>query len=1082
MGRIIEAKAVISAEDRTGKAFDSIKKNFRDIGKGAKVSADIGKLGKEAERAAAALKEIERFRGVQASFAQARTTFRTTQAEVARIASALDGARKAAAAFDGVKSFSKNGAVAQEMAAARKQVSDLERQLTSAQRSVKAAATAFESQSAALKAVKGDLSGSGVVIGRLVAEENRLKGAVDGANAALTRQGQLMQTNDKLANGMAAAGRRQSDALRRQAEIAAQSQRMIQGMSAAGRPAVVALPQRPTGTLAGGAPAGPARGGGHGGDLFDAATGLGVGVMLKGAYGKARDGWLDMDEATRRQRAILGINEEQQASLYDQALKIGQDTRFSNPDVVKAQTRVGSSLPEHLKDPKVIAAITENSKDYALAMGTTMDEGSSAVLARMLGWRMDMSNGEKAAASSKHAANRLVQWAKASGGDHNDVMGYTKFGAAPASVGGFSEDFSDALGAQLRRIGYEGSMVGNFVRAGATKLAVPTSKGIAALAASGIDHSDYVTPGKNLSSENLGSMLKLKFGQGLNNSQSRRIDALMKDPDVIGNREEFVPQVSAIVQETLARRTKKGKINAQDAESIAKTVNGYLSMAAESVDIQRLMRDVIAKGVSPALGKYLLGQEHGGRAMALDLKTLDKDQKSFANTPSNRAEKVGADINAGVHGAHQRMIGAIDTFYSKLGKVNDGPLTRFYDTVGNVVDSIANLPDGVLKFGTAAAGAAGAIITFKGALGAFNIAKTMIGGDTALKGSAVALDGSAAALTRAAVALGAKGAIPDLPGAVPGGAPGAGGKPSLASRINKLAPLGFLGWSGLGVGAMIGGGLLLDSFDEHRHRGNGYRGDPRRRRPELGLDTLPQNWGVGGLDVSGGLGATPGAYTTNREKTWGETFFGKPTRLGGSDPTRMTLPLPPGMMVMPQAPAPPAEPLPSQSVPLPPPRPSELTPFWPLPPSRPAEFGPSARPMPALPSPAGWGGGAIPVEVTSLPDRGSDASGQASALNNTLDKATTAAATAANGGKPIEATVKPDQLVAQVREMPPLHGMINGELTHHVKVGLDLNTEMLRATVSSEVKKQAVSAPVGTSGIRSGAGTMPGTAQPPGGR
>ena len=59
MGRIIEAKAVISAEDRTGKAFDAIARKFKDVGKAAKVSAEVGKLAKQLDAAQAGGPEAE---------------------------------------------------------------------------------------------------------------------------------------------------------------------------------------------------------------------------------------------------------------------------------------------------------------------------------------------------------------------------------------------------------------------------------------------------------------------------------------------------------------------------------------------------------------------------------------------------------------------------------------------------------------------------------------------------------------------------------------------------------------------------------------------------------------------------------------------------------------------------------------------------------------------------------------------------------------------------------------------------------------------------------------------------------------
>ncbi len=98
-----------------------------------------------------------------------------------------------------------------------------------------------------------------------------------------------------------------------------------------------------------------------------------------------------------------------------------------------------------------------------------------------------------------------------------------------------------------------------------------------------------------MSSEGLDNVVRLKFGKGLTASQSKRIAALMQDEDVVGSREEFVPQVSTILQETLAKRGRKGKINAQDAAKIAKVVNEYMTATAGATDIERLMRDLVAK-------------------------------------------------------------------------------------------------------------------------------------------------------------------------------------------------------------------------------------------------------------------------------------------------------------------------------------------------------------------------------------------------------------------------------------------------------------------------------------------------------
>lgn len=741
--KTIEAKLLITAESRVEAEMAKVAKAIQQGLDVTKYTAETAKLSRAWEQQAKAARAAAAVMDARKPLEATVQGMQRVGAQATRLAREYDVAKKAAAEYGKAQTFikgSEQAAQAARLAAEVRRLGDAHR---AAVNDSKALTAAFSAETAALRAAESAASRYGVDLSRVEQQQRTLARSTDQAAAAFRRQ---------IAAEEAGARAATARAQRRQAQDVAAG--------------VVAT-----------------------------ATGAG----LRGAYVRSRDGWIEMDEASRRQRAVLGIDQAKQSTLNTQALKIGQDTRFSNPDVVKAQTRIGSSLPDHLKDPKVLVAITENAKDYALAMGTTMDEASSAVLGRMLGLRMNMSNPEAAAASAKHATNRLVQFAKSSGADHNDLMGYTKFGAAPSSVGGFSEEFTDAMAAQLRRIGYEGSMAGNFVRAAATKLAVPTSKGLGVLAGSGLNHSDYVAPGKALSADNLGSALRLKFGKGLNDSQRSRIRELMEDEDIVGNREEFVPKVSAIIQETLARRTKKGAVNAQDAERIAKSVNEYLSASAGAVDIERLMRDVIAKGITPAMAKYLFGQEHGGRAQALDLKTLNKDVETFRNTPQDRAQKIGEDINAGTYGAYQRMIGSVETFWMKLGQVNDGPLTMFYDKVGNAVDAVTNLPPNVIQAGTAIGGLAGAAIAARGAFGMFRVGRDLLGfggGAAALNGSAVALNAAAAALTEAAVLQGAKTA--------------AGALPDAAKKGGKLAGLAK---GALGITAIGGLAELAQHYD-----------------------------------------------------------------------------------------------------------------------------------------------------------------------------------------------------------------------------------------------------------------------------
>ena len=543
---------------------------------------------------------------------------------------------------------------------------DLARAYEQAQRAVKGASQAFKQQAEAVSAAKRELGSAGVPINRLASAQDHLRKSIDSANASLARQ--------------------------------ASYRRLIQAS-----PDV----RSPVATRAGV--------GSGAGDLVGGVAGVVGAGKLGQVAGRAVEGWTTMDEALRRQQAIMSISPETQGPLKAQAFRIGQDTRFTNPDVVRAQTTISTRLPKEAQTVGVVSGITEAARDYALAMGTTMDEGAEAIIARMLARRMDMSTPEAAGASARHAANRLVQRAKISGAKHDDLMGSTKFGAAPGQVAGFSEEFQDAFEAQLQRIGYEGSMTGNFARAAAMKLSTPTTKGLAAIAASGLRYDDYVKPGTNFSAGGLSDMLKLKFGRAISGDQISKLNEIFDDETVTGDRGEFVSRVSGVLGESFARKTKSGKVNAQDAERIAKTADQFYTLNAQGVQSERLMADLVKQGLSPAVARYLFGQEHGGRAQSLNYEQLLRDQQTMKDTPGNRAAKIGEDINAGAYGAYQRMIGSIETFTTRLGEANDRIMTVGFDKLGNAIDAISNLPNPIVAFGTAVTAATGGLVALAGA-------------------------------------------------------------------------------------------------------------------------------------------------------------------------------------------------------------------------------------------------------------------------------------------------------------------------------------------------------------------------------
>ena len=1085
MSRIIEAKAVISGEDRTGKMFDSIKKHFDEIGKGAKVAKNVGELGKQLDAAARGMRQIQDFRATQAGFARARTTFRSTQAEVTRLAKELDGARKAAAQFEGVRTFGKAGAIASEMATARKRVGDLERQFTSAQRAVKAAAGSFDAQASALKDAKRAVEGSGISVGKLVAEEGRLKAAIEGVNAAYVKQAGLQHTShrDAIAAGMGSADvhrQRQDAASRRMVEAmgaparAAERRRAVEethrakrasaagdlaaGMGAAGRPTLdeieARVAHRVRNTEASrrmldgmGAPARAlqderdrlAREHAEGrsqrsADRREAAgtVAAGAGLYL-GHKGKeigleAINAAGEFDYAVRYQHAVTDVSEaDQQRLLMPQAKRIGQETKFSNRDIVEAQTATMQGLP--FNDPalkaEVGAAIVDHSRYYAVLFKTGMERSSEGIRSFLQNTNKDISTPGKAVAEAQRATNLIVKASKLGGANDEDAQQFLKFGLPTMTQAGFKDTTALSIFSTARRSGLKGDEAGVFGRAMASKLISPTRDGREAEIMAGIDRSKFQKMPEQLSGEAFDKIAKGRFGVQLSKGQRGRLGAMFGDGDLVTDRENFIKRVSDVVSESFDKVQKgpnKGKMKARDADKVAKLANDFHRMSVESTDVEGLWNAHLESPTfTTALRNKFYTDKHGGKAGMIashgDQFRQDRDELLKTDKTPFFARDKAMYLTQGLGGSIDNAKGSYETAVLNLGTKNAPMIQAAADGLAAVGDAIANLPDKVVQAGTLLG------------LGA---------GTGAVSASALAMWGQ---VTGSAVLKG----------------------------MGASTATGTLAGTGLGTVAL--GGYAASEYGRSAVRDRDFA-DPYLSGGMLGAD--PAGYGFGAAIVH--AGDLPGYERTLAASARAIPSMLGGGRLGGLAPSigsatasfGLTGPQAGAAGLVPPVPVFEADKIAAAS--------AQVA----------AYKGELAGLVAQLAGLRASGEGAFSPEAGGLEARVDalrakiDASGQITAINNTLEKQTNASAASANGGKPIEATVKPDQITAKISEIPPVTGTATVTVDQNTRVTVEVNADWVKATARAEAKSAVASIPLASSGARPGAVSMPGAATTPG--
>lgn len=170
MAKIIEAKAVISAEDKTGAVFDAIAKKIDQIGKTGKAAAAVDQISKALERAKTQMAAIDRFNNARSGIPALRARFNEAEQAVVRAAQAMKRGEGNATA--------------------------LARAYERAQSVVSSASRALERQQSAALTNKRALEQMGIPINRLVAEQDRLRSSVERVNSALDRQhGRVSRTS-----------------------------------------------------------------------------------------------------------------------------------------------------------------------------------------------------------------------------------------------------------------------------------------------------------------------------------------------------------------------------------------------------------------------------------------------------------------------------------------------------------------------------------------------------------------------------------------------------------------------------------------------------------------------------------------------------------------------------------------------------------------------------------------------------------------------------------------------------------------------------------------------------------------------
>lgn len=708
MARELQSRVVISADDKTGAAFQAVAAKLKTLASAAKqvktATEQVGSM-KAAMAAAAPVDRIAIYR---------QTAKQTL--ELARAHQAAQAQFKAAA-----REMSQVGPPTQALVQRYQQLRE----------QVQGTGRALNEQRAVMSAARSAMREAGIDVTRLTSEQRRLAAATKAASDAQHRQHLLLERR---------ANRREV-----------------------------------MGTAAGLAGVGAARAG-------------------KGLAAKATTSIAEFDIAVRKQREFTDIPEAAQARLLiPQAKRIGQETQFSNLDIVKAQTAAMQGLPTTITgELKAVVAqgMIENVKNYALVMEADMQRAAEAIRSYLQTTGKDISSKEKALAEAQKATNQLVRMAKLGGMNDEDVQQALKFAASTGTSAGLTPESIMAVAALARRGGLRGDEAGVFMRSAASKLVAPTKKGLTALNAAGIDYSKFVSMPQSLDVGRLEGQFKQQMGTGFTDETRARLQKVLAEQAIIGDRGSFVQAVTEAVEQQFPK-TKKGTMRPADRVNVAKAAGDFHRVSAERVDAEGLLDTIMASNMTLAQLNAFFTDKHGGKAAITqrqrdEFNAARKELRNVGDDPDYAKKKADA-IMAGIGGSFEQAKGAIENFVLSVGAANERIIKFGLDGFSEVLDKFSNLSTTSQQVATAF----GALAAVGG--GVYGTAKLLglLTGGAGLNASAIALNQSAAALTVAAARLGGAG-VAGAAGAA-GGTAAAGAAAGIAGKLPLLARFGIAG-------------------------------------------------------------------------------------------------------------------------------------------------------------------------------------------------------------------------------------------------------------------------------------------------
>jgi TP901 family phage tail tape measure protein len=561
---------------------------------------------------------------------------------------------------------------ARAMKAAATPTRELEAAYRRAQIAVSGASAAFNAQKSALIGAKRELEGYGVAVSRLAGEEHRLQ-AVSSAT------------------GVAA---------ERQAARAARRQRYGAAASTVG-----------------------------------SVAGLYVAHEAARAGHASLETYREFDKERRFQKAVMGLSDEEQKPLVEQAIRGGASTKYNDIQWLEAQRELAA---RGLKKDQILG-MTPTAANLGQALDLSLPDAVKQLEGAMFGFKKDMSTLAAVQASAIRTADLQTKAAKISGMTPEDIKEVYKFGATPARMSGVSEELLLAFGGISKKANMGGDESGVAFRALMAAANAPTAKAKTAMLANGLDYKNYQNSPDQIALKPFVADVAAKYGVKLDEGSQAGLGKIFGDKQLLSDPALFAPAVMKFLKSSL------GGNDAKSLKSIAGEANRYRDASMKNPDVNKFIVDLMSKMANNIpFANAVFGSKQGGRiATALgDPETFRHMIDELTNHSAGFSQKIADERMAGFDGAVSRLEGSLKNVETAIGRSWDsdgkgGALTALTDVAGKLAQSFTELNTTTIQILT---GMAAVVSASAGIASAFGLA-TKFFGAPALAGPAAAATG-----------------------------------------------------------------------------------------------------------------------------------------------------------------------------------------------------------------------------------------------------------------------------------------------------------------------------------------------------